>query len=101
LRAGTLRPAVGADIARWRSRYATTHGRSPGSAFDDHLRMMEAYVIQGDLVLPGGLHGAHAVVFVLDQDVPYPRGDAGHSVILDLDSGACVGAACGALLQAQ
>lgn len=99
LRAGTLRPATDADIARWKSRYRSTHGRMPDRGFEDHLRMMEAYVIKDDFVIPGGLHGAHAVVFLLDDGVPYPRGDAGHSVILDLASGACVGMTCGMLLR--
>ena len=98
LRAGTLRPATGSDLARWRSRYTSTHGHAPGSEFDDRLRMMEAYVIQGEMTLPGGLHGAHAVVFLLDADAPYPHGDAGHSVILDLGSGACIGVVCGSML---
>jgi len=98
LRAGTLRPADGSDLARWRSRYASTHGRVPGSEFDDRLRMMEAYVIRDGMTLPAGLHGAHAVVFLLETGAPYPHGDAGHSVILDLGSGACIGVACGSML---
>ena len=99
LRAGALRPATGADIARWKSRYRSTQGRMPDRGFDDHLRMMDSYVIRRDFVIAGGLHGAHAVVFLLDNGVPYPRGDAGHSVILDLASGACVGMTCGMLLR--
>lgn len=101
LRAGTLRPATGADIARWRSQYAMTHGRSPGAGLDDRLGMTEAYVIKGELTIPGGLSGANAVVFLLEHDVPYPRGDAGHSVILDMDSGACIGVICKSLPESR
>lgn len=101
LRAGVLRPATGADIARWKSRHASTNGASPGRDFDEHVRMFEAYVIKDDFVIPGGLNGANAAVFLLEEGVPYPRGDAGHSVVLDLASGSCVGVVCRMLLQAQ
>ncbi|HVI58864.1 MAG TPA: hypothetical protein VM619_08300 [Luteimonas sp.] len=98
LREGKLRLATGADIARWKSR-AAMHGNPPARDFDDHLRMLDAYVIRRDFTMPGGLHGAHAAVFLLEDGVPYPRGDAGHSAVLDLASGACVGASCRSLLQ--
>lgn len=99
LRAGVLRPATAADIARWKSRHASTAGAAPGSGFDEHLQMFEAYVIKDDFVIPAGLNGAHAAVFVLEAGVPYPRGEAGHSVVLDLASGACVGRLCRMLLR--
>jgi hypothetical protein len=69
------------------------------ASFDERTMGMPAYVIQRDLEIPGDLYGAHAVIFVLDKGVPYPRGDAGHSVILDQATGACMGPVCGMLLQ--
>ncbi len=97
LRDGALRPATGADVARWKSR-AAAGGNPPARDFDDHLRMFDAYVVRRDFTLPGGLHGANAAVFLLEPGVPYPRGDAGHSAVLDLGSGACIGTLCGMLV---
>lgn len=98
MRAGTLRTASRSDISRWQSSYASAHGRSPGKTFDERLQTIDAYAVKGDFTIPGGLYGANAVVFVLDRGVPYPRGDAGHSVILDIASGSCIGVVCGSML---
>jgi hypothetical protein len=99
MRKGLLRPASGGDLAAWKSRWSQANRRGLSSSFDERTRMMSAYVIQRDFEIPGGLHGAHAVVFVLDKGVPYPRGSAGHSVILDQATGACMGPVCDVLLE--
>jgi hypothetical protein len=101
LRAGKLRPASDADFARWRTRYTAVNGRPPAADFGEHLRMMDAYLVQGDFVIPSGLHGAHAVVFLLDNGVAHPRGDPGHSIVLDLNSGGCLGTLCRVWLQGR
>lgn len=98
MRKGLLRPASGGDLGAWKSRWSQVNARGLPRAFDERTQTMSAYVIQRDLEIPGGLHGAHSVVFVLEKGVPYPRGDAGHSVILDQATGACIGAVCGTLL---
>jgi hypothetical protein len=97
LRDGALRPATGADLARWKSR-AAAGGNPPARDFDDRLRMFDAYLVRRDFTMPGGLYGANAAVFLLEPGVPYPRGDAGHSAVLDLGSGACIGTLCGMLV---
>jgi hypothetical protein len=99
MRKGLLRPASGSDLSVWKSRWSQANGRSVPRTFDERTRMMTAYVIQRDLDIPAGLSGAHSVVFVLERGVPYPRGDAGHSVILDQATGACMGAVCDMLLR--
>lgn len=99
MRKGLLRPASGSDLSVWKSRWSQANGRSVPRTFDERTQMMTAYVIQRDLDIPAGLSGAHSVVFVLERGVPYPRGDAGHSVILDQATGACMGAVCGMLLR--
>lgn len=98
VRKGLLRPASGGDLGVWKSRWSQVNARGLPRSFDERTQTMSAYVIQRDLEIPGGLHGAHSVVFVLEKGVPYPRGDAGHSVILDQATGACIGAVCGMLL---
>lgn len=97
LRDGALRPATGADFARWKS-LAAAGGNPPARDFDDHVRMFDAYLVHRDFTMPGGLYGANAAVFLLEPGVPYPRGDAGHSAVLDLGSGACIGTLCGMLV---
>lgn len=99
LRSGAMRVASGGDIARWSARYAQAHGRPPGPDFEDRLGMTQAYVITGDVTLPAGLTGAHSVVLLLERGAPHPAGDPGHSPLLDIASGACLGVTCGMLLE--
>ncbi len=99
MRKGLLRPASGSDLSVWKSRWSQANSRNVPRTFDERTRMMTAYVIQRDLDIPAGLSGAQSVVFVLERGVPYPRGDAGHSVVLDQATGACMGAVCDMLLR--
>ena len=99
VRAGVLRPGNSGDVNAWKSAYTRKTGRSAGQQFDDRTRMMQVYVVTGDLTIPSGLAGANAVVFVLNRGAPFPRGNAGHSMILDVPSGSCSGATCGMALQ--
>ena len=99
VRAGVLRLGNSGDVDTWKRSYLSQTGKSLGRDFDDHIRMMKIYVITGDLVIPSGLAGANAVVFVLNRGTPYPRGSPGHSLILDLKSGSCGGSICGMVLR--
>ena len=98
LRAGHLRPATGGDLSRWAARWSQANGRSVPAVFRERSGHMTSYVIQKDFTIPDGLNGAHAVIFLLDTRVSYPRGNPGHSVILDLSTGACMGVTCSMLL---
>lgn len=98
LRAGQLRPANGDDFSRWAARWSAANRRGVPSVFQERSVQMTAYVIQKDFTIPDGLYGAHSVVFLLDTRAPYPRGNPGHSAILDLSTGSCMGALCGILL---
>jgi DnaJ domain len=98
LRAGQLRPANGSDLSRWTRRWSEVNGRGVPAVFQERSGSIASYVIQKDFTIPEGLNGAHAVIFLLDTSAPYPRGNPGHSVVLDLSTGACVGATCGMLL---
>lgn len=95
LRAGTLRPAGPSDIAQWVSRHQAQGGTVRRE--DIESWMSPAYVITGDFSFPGGLYGAHSVTFILPAGVPYPSGTAGHSLLLDVGTGACVGVTCRSL----
>ncbi|MET0755632.1 MAG: hypothetical protein ABWY31_05880, partial [Pseudoxanthomonas sp.] len=87
LRNGELRLANAGDFGRWKGSHARGGGRYPGRSFDESVAHMEAYVVQKDFDIPAGLAGADAVVFLLETRAPFPRGDAGHSPILDIHSG--------------
>lgn len=99
LRSGELRPATASDFNRWKTSHARNGGGNPGRSFDE--MHMEAYVVRKDFEIPAGLTGAHAVIFLVEPLAPFPRGDAGHSPILDMESGACIGAICRMLMQEE
>lgn len=98
LRAGQLRTATAGDVSRWIQRWVQANRRGMPAEFQERTGYMNSYVIRRDFTIPDGLSGAHAVIFLLDAGVPYPHGDPGHSVILDLSTGACMGVTCGMLL---
>lgn len=99
VRVGQLSMASGGDLSRWTLRWSETNGRGVPQAFLDYTRMMDMYVIRKDFTIPDGLHGAHAVIFILDRHVPYPRGNPGHSAILDITTGTCRGTSCHGLTE--
>lgn len=98
LRAGQLRPATGGDLSRWSERWSRANRRGTPTGLQERAGFMKSYVIQKDFTIPDGLTGAHAVIFLLDAGAPFPRGNPGHSVVLDLSTGACMGVTCGMLL---
>lgn len=93
LRRGDLRLATPADFNRWKAAHVRSGGRL-GRSFEERTGYIQGYVVRRDLVIPAGLNGANSVFFLLEAGAPYPLGEAGHSAILDLDSGACVGVTC-------
>jgi hypothetical protein len=46
----------------------------------------KTYVIEKDFIIPTGLSGAGAVVFILKKGIPYPKGNLGHSCLFDLNT---------------
>ena len=96
LRRGELRPGSQADVERW-----VAAARASGQSIDPGRLWggaMDVFVIEKDFIVPGRLTGANAVIFVLDSGRPFPRGDLGHSLVLDVPSGACIGVACSIML---
>lgn len=47
------------------------------------------YVILKNMRIPEGMGGANAVTFILPTGVPYPKGELGHSVLLNMNDGSC------------
>ena len=94
LRANLIRPGSLADVERFKSRYLAVNQQPVPRDFEDHISMMPIYVINTDFTYPEGLYGAHSVVFIIENGVPYPFGDPGHSQVLDMKSGTCLGRPC-------
>lgn len=99
LRANLIRPGSSADIERFKSRYLGVNRKPVGSNFDDYIRIGSVYVITADFTYPEGLYGAHSVVFIIENRAPYPQGNPGHSQVLDMNSGTCMGITCRSLMQ--
>lgn len=86
------------DVTRWHARH---RARVPGAAatLPDHFEHLDVYIVKRAFRIPPGLAGANAVVFIVPEGAPMPKGDPGHSPILDMDSGACRGSICMLLRQ--
>lgn|GEM_PF-3050526 len=98
LRNNVIRPGSASDIERFKSRYLAVNQKVLGVRFDEHVQRMPVYVITGDFAFSGSLAGANAVVFVLENNAPYPAGDSQHSPVLDMNSGVCMGRICQILI---
>lgn len=109
---GLLRPLTTADIETVRAHYlanATKTGVGKpdippvagGSSANTleirlpSLSMHNTYVVLKPFVYPAGLYGGHSVSFLILKGVPTPTGNAGHSMVIDLNKpNACSGPIC-------
>jgi hypothetical protein len=66
-------------------------GSSSSKKTEQLLRNNNRYVILKNLRFPKGMGGANAVTFLLPPNVPYPRGELGHSTLLNINDGSCRG----------
>lgn len=94
MRAGVLRPGGPSDLDLWKRAFERHQRRKMPSEKWQYLSHMPAYRVTGDFEAPQGLNGAHAVVFVVPHGAPIPLGEPGHSLILDVDTGTCIGMTC-------
>lgn len=98
VREGKLRRANNRDMDAWSrlSRgsvpFGTLHSGA-GSAYPT-TGPGGTYVVLKPMQFPAGLFGAHAVTFIVQRGVPIPTGKAGHSQVLDMNSGTCVSLIC-------
>ena len=104
-RRGVLRAASDADLeaaaASVQPKRAAGDGRSPqavAKATEEWLRREarrgHVWVVQAAFTIPAGLYGAHSETFLLPPGVPEPEGNPGHSTVLRLANGVCIGPAC-------
>lgn len=58
-------------------------------AISQVLHRNSGYVILKNMQLPEGMGGSNAVTFILPTGVPYPKGELGHSILLNMSDGSC------------
>jgi hypothetical protein len=97
LRRGVIRLANDGDFAMWKAAYQGKAMRPVTRSFEDRMRHTTRYMIVGDFTIPEDLTGAASAIFIIAPTAPFPYGEASHSPLLDIKSGACVGWACSAL----
>jgi hypothetical protein len=104
---GLVRAATERDVEKYLEAYETFAapsgstlalppiygGQKPSNSTQRVLRRNSGYVILKNMRMPEGMGGAHAVTFILPPGVPYPKGELGHSILLNMNDGSCTGAA--------
>jgi hypothetical protein len=104
---GLIRAATERDVEKYLEAYETFAapsgsilalppiygGQKPSNSTQRVLRRNSGYVILKNMRMPEGMGGAHAVTFILPPGVPYPKGELGHSILLNMNDGSCTGAA--------
>lgn len=101
LRGGLIRPAGNDDLRRWTAARADQTDANAGLLQVPAALQSRTFVIERAFQWPGGMHTLGPMVFLVESGVPYPRGDAGQSALLDLSTGACRGALCNTLIQTR
>lgn len=101
---GKIRPLTSADRQRWASaKMAADNVTLPpvlsgGEVLDiegleeympGHIH--NGYVILEAITIPAGLYGGHSATFFLEEDVPFPKGDLGHSTLYNFATLSCQG----------
>ncbi|MBI3550216.1 MAG: PKD domain-containing protein [Elusimicrobia bacterium] len=79
VRKGVLRPATESDVRR-----------ATGVAADKPVGTHKAFVVLKPMVYPAGLFGGHSATFLVEEGVPLPTGDPGHSSVWDMVKARCV-----------
>jgi hypothetical protein len=98
LRRGVLRLATEADFNAWKRSYEQQARHGVPREFNEHVSFGQTmYVITGDYTIPDDLTGSASAVFIIERGAPFPNGEASHSTLLDVSSGACVGWTCRSL----
>lgn len=84
---GLLTKATQMEIFDWKKKAGITE-------FGVIMERMPKYVIRKRIKLSGGLGGANSVIFLVPSERFMPTGDAGHSLIISMKDGSCIGHTC-------
>lgn len=107
---GIIRPITPADISLVRAHYEriakqSFYGNSvppiAGKTTNETVavnmpNLFNGYAVFKPFNIPAGLYGAHSASFVVMPGVEYPKGEPGHSIIIDLNDNVnpCAGPLC-------
>ncbi len=97
-REGAVRVASDADLERWKLAQAPRR-QALAPDFDRRIATMPRWRLERGLRLPRDLEQAPPALLLLPAGIAAPSGALGDSLLLELDSGACRGRLCEALLQ--
>ena len=107
MKKGFLRKVTAEDLDKWaelkaKQAYDIGEGVPPVADRDPRdrtrafrpARVQNGYVILKEMTIPAGLYGAHMATFFVAKGVPLPKGNLGHSVLYDFNTGNCKGQMC-------
>lgn len=92
VKAGQLRAATQKDVQDWRAvvaRAVASGQKVRPIAKDWDPILYRAYVVLQAFTFPPDLFGGNLATFFVPKGVPLPRGDRGHSVLLDFNTLKC------------
>ena len=84
---GLLKVATQEELKQWQKNAGRT-------SLPATVGSMDIYTIKAPIDLKGGLSGANSVVFLAPNSFLIPSGDRGHSAVLIIDNGTCLGVMC-------
>jgi hypothetical protein len=90
VRDGILKISSQTDLENWKK----TSGLK---VLPQSFNYQDKYLVTSLIKLSGGLGGANSAIFLVPDQTLMPSGDYGHSLILMMDNGSCVGVACSIL----
>jgi uncharacterized protein YecT (DUF1311 family) len=75
------------DIERWLE-------KSDFTSTSEIIEHKQFYRLASPIKLSGGFGGANSTIFIAENSTLIPTGDMGHSVVLIMDTGSCIGTTC-------
>lgn len=98
---GLIRKANQNDVEAWHEVLAEKYGHNKiykkdkkGIRQKPTMSLHRTYVILKNFTLPEGLYGGNSAIFFVPKNVPFPKGDPGHSPIYDFNTVECKGMIC-------
>ena len=52
------------------------------------------YIVEQQIIFPGGMYGSHSKTFILKDNVKLPYGDMAHNTVYFMSDGKCLGTGC-------
>lgn len=98
---GIIRPATSVDADKWVEKVAAQTPAKDippiagqGVSKPSRPRMQNAYVVLKEFIYPEGLYGGNLATFFIEEGVPMPKGNQGHSIVYDFNTLTCSGPLC-------